>query len=266
MKTSVVLIVAGLITLGLAISVNSKLDAGTQEVVADLVEYKQVTKPQLPESKLNVPSTTTKLTELKLNSRIVYIEGVIGVANSIDISKEISFLGRTSEPITIVINSPGGSVLDGASIISAMESAKGPVNTLCVKLCASMAAIIHSYGTHRLMLDRAVLMFHPASAGTEGEVDKMESEVRFLKRYVDKFNLHIATRAGLKPEQFKAMYEVEHWIDAEDAMAEHFTDSIVFVRGENADKLYPNLISILGIEIPNSPDKERKLAFPNLFN
>lgn len=177
--------------------------------------------------------------------RIVYVYGVIGEGLSATVAKQILQLGKTGEPITILINSPGGSVLDGAEIISAMEAAKGPVNTICVELCASMAAMIHSYGHKRLMLDRSIVMYHPASGGLEGEVDKMYSRLSTLKRYVDKLDANVAKRAKLTPEEFRNLYMKELWLDAEDATQQGFADGIVFVRGESAAKLYPDMSILL---------------------
>ena len=91
-------------------------------------------------------------------------------------------LGSSPEPMYVFIDSPGGSVLSGAQIISAIQAAKGPVNTLCVGICASMAAMIHQFGTNRLVLDRSFLMFHPASGGAEGEVDKMYSRLTTIRQ------------------------------------------------------------------------------------
>lgn len=227
MKTSLILIVSGLITIGFALAASVEKPVVTQTVIIDKVkpvETKSINK--------------LRQHELSLGNRVVYVYGEIG-DNSDSIAKKILYLGESSSPITILINSPGGSVVSGSEIIAAIESASGPVNTVCVELCASMAAIIHSYGTHRYMLNHSILMFHPATASVEGEVGKMNSRLTFLKRYVDKMNANIARRAGLTNQQFESLWQVEHWVDAQDATNEGFNDAIVFVRGLDALKLYP---------------------------
>lgn len=194
-------------------------------------------------------------------NRIVYVIGEIGESNSAEIAKHLLEMGKDSRPITIIINSPGGSVIDGASIISAIEVAKGPVNTICTQLCASMAAIIHSYGTNRLMLNRSLVMYHPATGSVSGEVDKMSSRLGTLKRYIDKMDDNIAKRAGLSLEEFRHMYEVELWLDAEDAVSRRFADHVVFVRGIQANKLYPEFrpssdkVTITPVNPNNNPFK-----------
>ena len=131
------------------------------------------------------------------------------------------------DPIFVVLQSPGGSVFAGNVLVSAIQASKAPVYTICNIICASMAAIIHQYGHKRYQIDRSVLMFHPASGGVSGEVDKMFSRLSSVKRIVDKMNFEIASRANLTTDQFKKMWVDELWIDAEDATEQKFTDGLV---------------------------------------
>lgn len=170
--------------------------------------------------------------------RQVFITGVIDENNSPEIAKQLLDMGKDSKPITIIINSPGGSVIDGAEIISAMQAAKGPVNTICVEICASMAAMIHQYGTNRLMIDRSLVMFHPASGGVEGEVDKSFSRLSALREYIGEMELNVAKRSNISYDAYKAHSGVEWWLSAQNAVKVNIADSIVYVRGSNASKLY----------------------------
>lgn len=138
---------------------------------------------------------------------------------------------KPGKPIYLMLDSPGGSVIDGGRIISAMQASPAPVYTVCLQICASMAAMIMEYGTERYAVDRAFLMFHPASLGGmfSGEVDKIVSRLSFLKRYVDKMDYHTAERAGIPYAEFKAKTMRELWIDAEDSLRDHLIDKIVRV-------------------------------------
>lgn len=186
------------------------------------------------------PKSTT-LKELNLeDSRQVYVYGVIDETSAPMVAQQILELGKDASPINVLINSPGGSVLDGAAIISAMQAAKGPVNTVCVQICASMAAMIHSYGTKRLMIDRSLVMFHPATGGLEGEVDKMYSRLSSLKEYIGDMELNAANRAGMPYDEYKAHSGVEMWLSAHNAIKSGFADEIVYVRGAQASKLFVN--------------------------
>lgn len=178
-----------------------------------------------------VASTAKKKTvkTLKLDDdQVIYIEGEIDESAG-KLAEKIKRLGLGKKPIYLLIDSPGGSVLDGAKIVSAMEASSAQVNTVCIGLCASMAAIIHGYGDERYMVDRSILMHHPAAAGLRGSLEEMQSRLGLLIRYVDKQSATIANRAGLTLEQFKALVVSEMWIDGEDAVNKKFAEGLVSV-------------------------------------
>lgn len=159
-------------------------------------------------------------------NRTVFILGEIA-ENSADIVKQLNKLTQTQEPIYIVLNSPGGSVLDGAMIISALEAAKGPVYTVCQQLCASMAALIFEYGSQRYIVDRSFVMFHPAAGGTQGEVDKMVSRLGSIQQYIGRMEAYVAKRANISYDEYKKLSGNELWLDSENAVNTGFADRIV---------------------------------------
>lgn len=194
-----------------------------------------VTLPKLtivnPTKSAQVDPSDKKLVNLTIDSsRVVAVVGEIG-SESGRTSEQIKILSAISDkPIYILINSPGGSVLDGALIVSAMEASKAPVYTICMQLCASMAAVIHQHGTKRLMQDRSILMFHPAAGGFQGSFPQMKSRFEVLERYVNKFNIKIASNGKMGLTEFNNRILGEWWLDAEDATAAGFNQGIVSVK------------------------------------
>ena len=73
-----------------------------------------------------------------------------------------------ASPINLYINSPGGDVQAGLTIIDVMNSLKCPVNTICYSLAASMAAVILASGARRYALKHATIMIHQPLVGTQG--------------------------------------------------------------------------------------------------
>lgn len=183
----------------------------------------------LPEAK--APPLVSKAKQVKnVNlpvGRTLFIYGAVSF-EALQTAKKITKLQlESAEPIFLVITSPGGSVLTGAAVISAIQASRAPVYTVCSVLCASMGAMIHAYGKERYMTDRSILMFHPASSGTQGDVDRMASYTGTIKRFVNKLELDVATRAGISFDKYKAMSAIELWIDSEDATNAKFNDKIV---------------------------------------
>lgn len=86
-----------------------------------------------------------------------------------DMSKDKS---RGHEPIDLILDSPGGSVVSGFAFINAMESikAKGtPIRCFVKDMAASMAFSILLHCDERHALARSFLLWHRARVGGVGE-------------------------------------------------------------------------------------------------
>lgn len=206
----------------------------------------------------NFQGTTqsSKFKELNLtNARLVFLLGAIDALNANLVNKQLLSLNDSNEPILMVINSPGGSVIAGASILNTMASLKAPVNTLCVSLCASMAAMIHQYGNKRFMLNRSILMFHPASAGVgSGEVDKMASQVVLLQKYVSEMESHVAKRAKMEFHEYKLRSGQEWWVVTSEALKFNLIEDAVVIK-----KGFEKLVDSLNVDFKT----QRKNEIPN---
>jgi ATP-dependent Clp protease, protease subunit len=162
-----------------------------------------------------------------LTDQVILLVGEVG-SDTTNVASEITKKAKNGKPLYLLIDSPGGSVMDGALIISAMEAVKVPVNTVCMQLCASMAAVIHQYGTKRMMFDRSVLMFHDAAGGVQGYLPHMKAQLAMIDRYVLKADVYIANRSHIQLDDFTNMQSQNIWIDGEDSLGK-FNDELVYV-------------------------------------
>lgn len=232
-----VLVVTLAITLGVLFIL---LQPQKQEVVQNEVIAIPVPILDLPQSK-NIPGKTftsptgpevqnsvKKVKQFKLDAdRTIEIYGEIGT-NAVNASILLARLNaQSSRDITIVLDSPGGSVIDGARLISAMQSSRSKIKTVCLSLCASMAFMIHQYGDERLALDRAILMAHPASGGARGNVDSMLNQLTTIQRYINKMEAEVSNRMGISFLEYKNRTSQELWIDSEDAVKEKLVDGLI---------------------------------------
>ena len=81
------------------------------------------------------------------------------------------------EAIRIRINSPGGDVFQGMSIVSAMLSAKTPVYAHIDGIAASMAAVVAVAAKRVYMMDFAKLMIHdPYFAGKQSQSSTLSNK------------------------------------------------------------------------------------------
>lgn len=173
----------------------------------------------------------------------------IGEVNDASMDKLISDINSAQAKtarIYLVIDSPGGSVFAGARAMQAIQGSRVPVYTICVGICASMGAQLHALGVKRYMTTQAVLMYHPASGGLQGDFNIMSSRLVFLTKYFAKMDLYIANRAGIPYEEFQRRLRSEYWLDAQDATFERFNDNVVILDDVRSPK-----ILLFGLPIPS---------------
>lgn len=133
---------------------------------------------------------------------------------------------KTGKPILLFIDSPGGGVLAGNTIVNAMHASARPVVTICVSFCASMGAIIFETGMHRVMMPNSVLMLHEMSAGAEGDLSHMVQQVALLQRLNAVFERLLAKQAQLTVEEYHARAAAQWWMLAEEAQQAHLADDV----------------------------------------
>ena len=86
--------------------------------------------------------------------------------------------------ITIVFDSPGGSVIDGLHLYDFIQELKFQGHTIITKtlgMAASMAGILLQAGTKRVMGSEAYVLIHEVSFMAGGPIGVVEDEVEFVK-------------------------------------------------------------------------------------
>ena len=169
-----------------------------------------------------------------LNDRIIVLCDEVNQTTASLVVAQMLFLeGQDSEKdISFYINSPGGSVTDGLAIYDTMQYIKCDVSTICVGLAASMGAFLLSSGAKgkRIALPNAEIMIHQPSAGTQGKVTDMESDVEHFLRIKQRLNKILAENTGKTPEQVKLDSERDHWMTADEAQAYGLVDKVIYKR------------------------------------
>lgn len=185
--------------------------------------------------------TASFITASRLNlqgSNLVFLTDVVNTTSADIIINTMSFYPLNA-PVYMVLNSPGGSVLDGARIIAAMEGRD--IRCVVTDLAASMAFHIFQHCSQRYMTRNSFIMAHPASLSVmySGELDKFVSRYSFLKHYVDRMDLHAANRAGMTLDHFKLLTGQELWLDAQESVERKFADKVVIVNLPSIAELGP---------------------------
>lgn len=75
-------------------------------------------------------------------NRLIFIDELITDTLASEVTKQLLYLSTVGdEDITLVINSPGGSVTAGMAIYDTMKGLNCDVSTICLGMAASMAAL-----------------------------------------------------------------------------------------------------------------------------
>ncbi len=109
---------------------------------------------------------------LLLKERIVILGSAINDQVANVIVAQLLYLNSLDQkqPISLYINSPGGSVYAGLAIYDTMQMIKAPVSTLAVGVSASMGTALLASGAKgkRYALPHATIHMHPTGGGAQG--------------------------------------------------------------------------------------------------
>lgn len=165
-----------------------------------------------------------------LKDRIIFLSGEIDdeVANMI--VGELLFLNSQShDDIFLYINSPGGSVTAGMAIYDTMNFIEADVSTICVGMCASMAAFLLSSGTKgkRICLKNSEVMIHQPLGGAKGQATEIQIAAERILKLKDKLNKILAKNTNQDLEKIKNDTERDYFMDANEALEYGIVDKIL---------------------------------------
>jgi len=139
-------------------------------------------------------------------------------------------LADIERPITVTINSPGGSVMDGLALYDTMQRLrrKGtPIITRATGLVASMATILLQAGDERIADKNVQILVHEMSSRVGGKVSGIADEAAFFERLNDRLFNILGERSTLSARQIKnRANRKEWWIDADEALKLGFVDRV----------------------------------------
>ena len=156
-----------------------------------------------------------------LNNRIIFLNGEINDDVSSLIVSELLYLDSLNhEDIELYINSPGGSVTSGLSIIDTMNLVKSDVSTLAVGLCASMAAVILAAGTKnkRCSLPNSEIMIHQVLGGVEGKASDVQVQAERILKMKKKMNMMLADITGKSVKKINKDTEKDYYLNPKEAI------------------------------------------------
>jgi len=133
-------------------------------------------------------------------------------------------------PISMYINSPGGSFTALTAIYDTMRYIKPDVQTVCLGQAASAAAVLLAAGTKgkRLALPNSRILIHqPATEGGYGQSSDLEIQAREILRIRSLMEAMLADATGQSVEQISLDIERDKYLTAEQAVEYGIVDDIL---------------------------------------
>lgn len=159
-----------------------------------------------------------------LSERRIFLDGDINSENCTDIIKALMLMDSQAhdKEITLYINSPGGDCENGLALYDAIRITRSKVRTVCMGLCASMAAVIYLAADKREILPHSRIMIHDPSFGNadfSGQKSKeIEKHLVGLNKMRDTLASIIAERTGKSLEEIYEVTQYDSFYTAEEAV------------------------------------------------
>jgi ATP-dependent Clp protease protease subunit len=153
--------------------------------------------------------------------RILFLKGAVEEANSDAlVAQMLAMDAQSQDDITLYINSPGGIITGLFAIFDTMHSIESKVNTKCVGLAASAAAVILAAGTgNRSATENSRIMIHQPLGGARGTARDIEIQAKNIVFLRERLNEILAERCGKSVEEVATDTDRDHWLTAAEAVA-----------------------------------------------
>ncbi len=168
------------------------------------------------------------------HTRILYINGAIDDNVAYHFNTTLLKLEQESAgaDITVYINSPGGSVTAGLSMIDTMNLVSCEVSTVCVGMAASMGAMLlmcGQKGKRKILPHSTVLIHQPLqNLGNQFlQATDIEIAARDVLRTKKELYTLIQTCTGQPYEKIEKDCERDYTLTAEEALAYGIVDEVL---------------------------------------
>ena len=165
-----------------------------------------------------------------LRDRIVFIGTVVDDNLASLIMAQLLYLQGEDplEPISMYINSPGGSVTAGLAVYDTMQYIQPEMHTWCIGQAASISAVLLAAGQpgHRYALPYSRVLIHQPWGQMAGQATDIQIQAEEILRLREWVNNILAEATGQPPDKIKQDTERDYYMDAEQAVAYGIIDSV----------------------------------------
>jgi ATP-dependent Clp protease protease subunit len=162
--------------------------------------------------------------------RLLWVAGGVDDNMSTIVQAQLMFLDSVNkDDITMHIDSPGGSVKSGLSMVDVMEYIKCDIITVNTGMAASMGSVLLGAGTKgkRKSLRHSRVMLHQSSGGFRGNIQDAEIDWKEWQLVNEELFILLGKYCNKTPEQVKEDASRDFWLSADEAVKYGIIDSII---------------------------------------
>jgi len=199
-----------------------KLHYYNQQVEASMTPY------ILEERELRV--TQMDIFSRLMRDRILWVAGPVNDYMSTIVQAQLMFLDSVDgQDITMHIDSPGGSVKSGLSMVDVMDYINADIRTVNTGMAASMGSVLLGAGAKgkRSSLKHSTTMLHQSSGGFSGNIQDAEVDWAEWQKVNHELFVLLGKYCGKKPDQVKKDATRDFWLNAEEALKYGIIDEII---------------------------------------
>jgi ATP-dependent Clp protease protease subunit len=208
-----------------------KLDYHEKQIQASMTPY------ILEEREMRV--TQMDIFSRLMRERILWVAGPVEDNMSTVVQAQLMFLDSVDNlDITMHIDSPGGSVKSGLSMVDVMEYISADIRTVNTGMAASMGSILLGAGTKgkRSSLRFSKVMLHQSSGGFRGNIQDAEIDMKEWKEVNQiLFNL-LGDYCDKSPEQVMKDATRDFWLSANEAVEYGIIDEVILKKDKKKKK------------------------------
>ena len=175
------------------------------------------------------------LEEALFNARTILLTGGIDDKQARRVCERLLALASdNSDPILVVLSSPGGHVESGDMIHDMIKFVGAPVKILGSGWVASAGALIYSAAKkeNRYALPNTRFLLHEPRGGVGGQASDVEIQVREIVRMRERLNKIFAAATGQPLKKIVEDTDRDHWMSAEEAVKYGLVSKIVSHHSE----------------------------------
>ena len=138
----------------------------------------------------------------------------------------------SNAPIEIILNSLGGEIYNGFSLVDQIEKLKTKTTIRIMGYAASMGILIAMAGKNnpnvKVVCDKfSVGLIHSGSQYMEGSAHAVRDTFKFSERYEERIKKYILEHTNIDENMYVKIERQEFWMDSDDMLQYGIVDEIL---------------------------------------